>query len=82
MTHNKQQAAGVLVGGPFPTLGDVNKTYVVRLTEPEINAIHAAHGFIKAAGVAPVLKRFAEHYGPTLEHLSKKLGVFDDGVED
>lgn len=78
----------------FPPLGDPQKTYEVTLTEPEINAIHAFSGHVRGylnevqhitkdgRGLSPenqiVLKWFS-HYGPTLESLSKRLKVFDDG---
>lgn len=63
----------------LPPLGDPGKLYPVSLTEPEVNSIYAAVGFMREAckGLA-FLKPFWEHYGPTLELLSARLTVFDD----
>lgn len=71
-------AHGLLCGIEYPSIGDPAKRYAVELTEPEINAIHAAFGFIKGASEWDGLKRYWEHYGPTLEALSDRLGEFDD----
>jgi hypothetical protein len=60
-------------------LGDPRKTYNVTLTEPEINAIHAAFGFMQSASAYAGFSKFCNHYGPTMEALSKRLIVFDDG---
>jgi hypothetical protein len=73
-----QQAIVEARNGKFPSLGDSRKRYAVTLTEPEINAIHAASGFIKSAGAASEVGPFTAHYGPTLERLSERLGAFDD----
>jgi hypothetical protein len=67
----------------LPPIGDDAKTYPVVLTEPEINTIHAACGFIRAAcaasfGAPKKLSKFWKHYGPTLEALSERLKEFDD----
>ena len=70
--------AQIHVDGPFPTLGDSQKRYKVELTEPEINAIHGAFGFMRGACQWVGFKRFWEHYGPTLQALSDRLGEFDD----
>lgn len=71
----------------YPPLGDVTKTYQVVLTEPEINTVFAVHGFfmgMKAMhdnfpSAALVGRGWVQHYFETLEQLSKKLEVFDDG---
>lgn len=60
-------------------LGDENKTYELVLTEPEINAIHAAFGFLQGAAASPIFRQFCEHYGPTMKRLSERLELFDDG---
>jgi hypothetical protein len=62
----------------YPPIGDDRKRYPVTLTEPEINAIHAAYGFMKAACKAARFQRFWDNYGPTLEALSERLIEFDD----
>jgi hypothetical protein len=72
----KEQVREVLDAMAFPTLGDSAKKYAVMLTEPEINTIHAACGFMRSATAG--FKRYWEHYGPTFEELSKRLSVFDD----
>lgn len=64
----------------MPSLGDASKVYQITLTEPEINAIHAALGFIRSACAAAGLKRFWGHYGGTIEELSERLRVFDDAT--
>lgn len=64
---------------PLPPLGDAAKQYHVDLTEPEINAIHAAAAFIESCCAAAGMTNYWEHYGPTLEGLSQRLAVFDDG---
>jgi hypothetical protein len=67
----------------FPPLGTESKTFPATLTEPQINAIHAAVGFLRAE-MAELEKASGmevswwQHYGPTLERLSEDLGVFDD----
>jgi hypothetical protein len=69
---------------PFPTLGDSAKLYAVQLTEPEINAIHAGTAFIKAVCAdwpGELSARYWKHYGPTLEALSGRLAIFDDGED-
>jgi len=66
---------------PLPTLGDPAKKFDVILTEPEINAIHGAFGFIKGAcrdTPIPISVAFWDHYGPVLEALSNRLAIFDD----
>ncbi len=63
---------------PLPSMGDPRKTYPVLLTEPEVNAIHAAFGFMQSAGRYVGFARYAEHYGPTMKALSERLGVLDD----
>lgn len=60
-------------------LGDEKKTYDVVLTEPEINAIHAAFGFMQGAALSPIFAQFCNHYGPVMKSLSERLQVFDDG---
>jgi hypothetical protein len=62
----------------LPPIGDDTKTYPVVLTEPEINTIHAACGFIRAACAASGMSKFWKHYGPMLEALSERLAEFDD----
>ena len=76
-----ERAKVVLAGGPFPTLGDKARTFAVELTEPEINAIHAAVAFVGAAckdWPTGLGARYWSHYGPTLDHLSERLAIFDD----
>lgn len=63
----------------LPPLGDPAKRYWVELTEPEINAIHAAFGFLAGAGVSAPFAGLADHYAPTMRALSERLGIFDDG---
>jgi hypothetical protein len=68
-------------GDPFPTLGDPSRTWDVALTEPEINAIHSAMGFIRSAckdWPSLIGKYYWNHYGPTLQALSDRLTVYDD----
>jgi hypothetical protein len=65
--------------GEFAPLGDANKLYSVILSEPEINAIHAAFGFMQGAAGVPLFAAFCAHYGPTMKRLSERLLVFDDG---
>ena len=63
----------------LPPLGEATKVYPVRLTEPEINAIHACAAFIESACADLVyLKPYWNHYGPTLKGLSERLAEFDD----
>lgn len=70
---------------PLPDLGDENKSYPVRLTEREINAIYAAAAFTQSSCEAmvaqhfPYYARYWNHYGPTLTSLSDRLSQFDDG---
>lgn len=74
-------------------LGDPNKMYSVQLTEPEINSIYAATAFVESecshlvrlAGGPPLIAVWWNHYGPTLDSLSKRLSpavsataAFDD----
>jgi hypothetical protein len=63
----------------LPSLGSSAKTYPVTLTEPEINTIHACFGFMRSCCAAAGFKNYWDHYGPTLEALSKRLQQFDDG---
>ena len=63
----------------FPPLGDPDKRYQVELSEPEINAIHAAFGFLQSAAAYAGFERFCAHYAPTMEALSERLIIFDDG---
>ena len=58
---------------PFPTLGNKNTKYDVKLTEPEVHAIHAAMGFVRSACREAPFPKFWNHYGPTLEALSQRL---------
>lgn len=63
----------------LPALGDPGKLYPVSLTEPEINAIGAAVGFMREACKGfPILKPFWQHYGDTLETLSERLALIED----
>lgn len=67
----------------LPALGDSAKVYPVTLTEPEINAIHAAFGYLRSnciemSKIEPSIMKWWNHYGPTLEALSERLGEFDD----
>lgn len=69
----------------YPTLGDPSKTYTVELTEPEINAIHAATGYFIGHEMAfrlvkpsELLVEFIERYLPVMKALSDKLAKFDD----
>lgn len=62
----------------LPPVGSTNKLYNVDLTEAEINTIHSALGFIRAACGAAGINNYWKHYGPTLEGLSDKLEKFDD----
>lgn len=81
---NVRKAVEVVRGAPFPTLGDSRKRYPVELTEPEINAIHAGAAFIKAVCADwpdELAARYWKHYGPTLQGLSERLAIFDDGPE-
>ncbi len=65
--------------GQLPELGDETKLYPVQLTEPEINAIHAAVAFVDAACKGwKIGEQFWTHYGPTLSTLSDQLAIFDD----
>lgn len=78
----------------FPPLGDPQKTYEVTLTEPEINTIHAFSGHVEGymnyahwltkdgQELSPekqIVLQWFRHYGPTIEELSRRLQVFDDG---
>lgn len=63
---------------PLPPIGDPNKTYPIVLTEPEINAIHSAMGFVRSACATAPFPNYWKHYGPTLENLSNRLAEFDD----
>lgn len=58
---------------PLPPLGNSQPTYHVTLSEAEINAIHFAVGFSIGGCMPSELRKFAEHYGPTLRQLSKRL---------
>ncbi len=78
MADLMQRAIEALDSGVFPTLGDARKRYTVELTEPEINAIHAAFGFMKEGCRFSQFHRFWAHYGPTMTHLSERLQEFDD----
>jgi len=79
---NQAKLEKALTDLKMPMLGDSSRTFNVVLTEPEINAIHAAYGFIQGAGKVPIAKRFWDHYGPTMEALSKRLQVYDDPEPD
>ncbi len=77
---NARKAIEVVRGAPFPTLGDPAKLYPVELTEPEINAIHAGMGFIRAVCADwpdELAARYWKHYGPTLQGLSDRLAHLD-----
>jgi hypothetical protein len=73
-----QDAVRAAVDGKFPSLGDASKRYKVELSEPEINAVHAAFGFVQGASKWAGFTAWWEHYGPTLEALSTRLGNWDD----
>jgi len=75
---------------PLPPLGDSRKTYVVELTEPEINAIYGAYGFISSQVAVSEKMRLPENFkrvidqwwstrGAALKALCSKLQQFDDG---
>jgi hypothetical protein len=79
----------------MPRLGDPAKVYTVQLTEPEINSLYAAIGWLRgqtratemmvasgmpgADAAARLLVSWWNNYGPTLEALDEKLKQFDDG---
>lgn len=67
----------------YPDLGDARKIYAVTLTEPEINALFAATGFMRGAcnnlRKPPGFPGLWRHYGATLDEIDRKLGVFEDG---
>lgn len=66
----------------MPPLGDESSTWSVVMTEPEINAAHAAVGFLRAACHAapiPICAAWWDHYGPTLEALSDRLAAQTEG---
>jgi len=78
--------------GHFPSLGDARKVYTVELTEPEINVIHEAYGFIEAelAGLRKLagadhpgrqhIESWWRRCGPVLKNLSSvTLAKCDDG---
>jgi hypothetical protein len=79
MSPAMKLAAEIIDSGPLPDLGNPQKRYQVELTEPEINAIHAAFGFMQSAAAYAGFKRFCSHYGPTMKALSERLQSFDDG---
>ena len=67
----------------LPSLGDPAKVFTVVLTEPEINAIHAALGYCRSnclqfTTLEPSILKWWNHYGPTLEGLSDRLALLDD----
>ena len=71
---------------PLSDLGDARKSFMVEMTEPEINAVYAAVAFVesecamlvKLAG-GGLESRFWQHYGPTLTALSDRLSRDFDG---
>jgi len=74
-TDRATQAAIIthLDNTPLPSMGDPAMQWTFILSEPEINAIHAAMGFVKAACASAGMPNYWKHYGPTLETLSKRL---------
>ena len=76
MSVDKQQRDAVIEHidkVPLPTLGNKNTRYDVKLTEPEVNAIHVAMSFVRSACREAPFPNFWKHYGPTLEALSRRL---------
>jgi hypothetical protein len=72
---------------PLPPLGDHRKRYTIELTEPEVNAIHRAFGFMSAifedktftsSPQGKVIQAFWDQTGPVVKALSLRLGLFDD----
>lgn len=66
-----------------PSLGDERKRYSIELTEPEVNALYAVIAFAQSAcaevgGRSPALRKWWNHYGPTLTALDQRLLEFDD----
>lgn len=69
----------------LPDLGDASKTFIVELTEPEINALYGVLAFVRGA-VAEIPKdgligtyvhSWYDHYRNVLEKLDDKLKQFD-----
>jgi hypothetical protein len=78
MTTDRAKRYAAIQALALPPLGDSSKRYPVELTEPEINAIHAAVAFVGSACKEAGFTKYWEHYGPTLEALSERLAAFDD----
>lgn len=62
----------------LPSLGDEQKRYPTLLSQRDINAIHAAFGFMLASSRYTGFQNFWAHYGPTMQQLSERLEILDD----